>query len=145
MPHVRSQLRAAGVADLTGLPTTGANVFSGRTRPLKADHPPSLLVYMVEERSDTDAMGGILARDVKLAVEGRTVTPDPPDDLLDTIALEVETAITTAPLLGGLALEVTLTATRILTLAQGESHTGEIRMEFRVQYRTRENAPATAV
>ena len=33
MSHVRSQIRAAFVARLTGLATTGAAVFGQRTRP----------------------------------------------------------------------------------------------------------------
>jgi hypothetical protein len=145
MSHVRTQIRSAAVAALAGLATTGANVFAGRTRPLAKDHPHTLLVYAIEERSDTDAMGGILARILTLAVEGRVTTDDEPDDLLDQIALEVEPVMVAQPLLGGLVLEITLQATRIMTLPAGERHAGEIRMEFRVLYRTQETAPDTAV
>src|SRR5688572_21711854 len=116
--HVRAQLRANGVEVLKGLPTTLDNVFPGRTWPLKADHPPSLLVYTGDERSDTAAAQGVLGRELTFAVEGRVVSSSPPDDLLDQIALEVEPAMTAQPLLGGLALEVTLSATRSMTQSQ---------------------------
>jgi len=142
--HVRAQIRAAAVQALMGLPTTADRVYSGRTRPLAQGHRPSLLIYAIEERSDTHA-GSKLLRELTLAIEGRVVMADVPDDILDSIALEVEPALIRRPLLGGRALEVTLTATRITTEAPGENHVGEIRMEFRVQYRTDESDPSVAV
>lgn len=143
--HVRAQIRQNVVEALTGLPTTSDQVFPGRTRPLTANHPPTLLVYVTDERSDSDAMGGILGRELTLAVEGRVTSADVPDGTLDQIALEVEPAMIARPLLGGLANEVTLTSTLINTQAPGDAHAGEIIMKFRVAYRTTESAPDTAI
>ena len=147
MAHVRSQIRDAVVAALENLPTTGSRVYAGRTRPLAKDHAPTILVYAIEESSDVDAMGAnaTLFRNLTLAVEGRVIGAETPDAALDRIAAEVEPAIVADPTLGGIAREVTLTATRINAQAPGESQAGEIRMEFRVQYRTIESAPQTAV
>lgn len=143
--HVRAQIRAKIVEVLTGLPTTTDQVFPGRTRPLAADHAPTLLVYVTDEHSDNDAMGGILGRGLTVAVEGRVITANVPDDILDTIALEVEPAMVADPSLGRLVKEVTLTSTVINTKAPGDAHAGEIIMKYRVQYRTTESAPDTAV
>lgn len=143
--HVRAQIRQKVVEALTGLPTTANEVFKGRTRSLPAGHQPTLLIYVTDERSDTDAMGGILGRELTAVVEGRVTSAGVPDDTLDTIALEVEPAMVGVPLLGGLVKEVTLTSTLINTQAPGDAHAGEIIMKFRVQYRTKENAPDTAV
>jgi hypothetical protein len=68
-----------------------------------------------------------------------------PDDTLDAIALEVEPAMVADFTLGGLAREVTLMSTTIETVAPGDAHAGEVSMEYHVFYRTRENAPETAV
>ena len=150
MAHVRHQIRQAIVAALTGLSTTGARVHSGRTHPLGQDHAPTLLVYAVSERAQIHAMasGGmsaILLRDLTVAIEGRVIMAGVPDDVLEEIAGEVEVAMMADPSLGGLTQEVTLLATSINTQSPGQSQAGEVRLDYRVVYRTRENAPQSAV
>jgi len=90
--HTRKLIRDAVAALVTGLPTTGNRVLIGRTRSLAAGHLPTLLIYTTEEQSDRPMEGnpGGLGRDLLLAIEGRTSTATPPDDLLDAIASEVE-------------------------------------------------------
>ncbi len=147
MTHVRAQIREAFAARLTGLTTTGPRVYAGRTRPLAKDHDPALLVYATEETSDVAAMGApaTATRALTVMVEGRVSGSAPPDETLDAIAAEVETAIGANWKAGGLAKEVTLVATRLRAQAPGESQLGEVALEFRVSYRTREGAPETAV
>lgn len=144
--HARRQIRDAVVALLTGLTTTGSRCHTGRTRPLAKDHAPTLLVYTFEETSDDDVMSrpAKIARSLMLAVEGRVTASDPPDDTLDAIAEEVETALGVNPTFGLAGVKNTrLTATRITTESPGERHVGEIRLEFTVEYRTRADAPGT--
>jgi hypothetical protein len=145
MAHVRTQIRDAVVTALTGLPTTGTRVFSGRARPMAKDSDPYWLVYATEERVDVHAMGAdpVQERTLTLMVEGRAVASDAEaiEVLLDQIAAEGEPAIVRDASLGGRTQEVTLTAVRINVEAPGERHQGEVRMEFRVVYRTRESAP----
>lgn len=150
MAHARAQIRDAVVSALTGLTTTGSRVYSGRTRALAKDHQPSLLVYATSETSDVDASGRKLLRILLLVVEGRVVATGASaasdiESTLDTVASEVEARLTREPSLGGLAQELTLTRTVINAVSPGESHAGEVRMEFRVAYRTRETEPQTAV
>ena len=148
MAHVRGLFRAAVVAALTGLETIGSRVYAGRTRALGAEHEPTLLVYCTQESSgvDTISSNAKLLRNLTLIVEGRAVA-DQSDDLeatLDQIASEVEPVMVSDPTLGGLALEVTLTASRLNAQSPGESHAGEIRMEYRILYRTAEKTPQLA-
>jgi hypothetical protein len=145
--HARAQIRNAAVALLTGLATTGNRVYHGRTRPLKADHAPTLLVYATDEASAAGSTGHpvLVQRILTLMIEGRVIGNFVPDDMLDAIAAEVETAIGADPSIGGLALDTQLAATRIAAQPAGERQAGEIRLEFRVTYFTRENAPATAL
>lgn len=148
MAHVRTQIRDAAVACLSGLPTTGTRVYSGRSRQLAKDHEPTLLVYCTEESSSVEAAGSdpIMARIVALAVEGRAVATEASDleDTLDQIALEVEPVILMSAF-GGRARSVMLVRSRITVESPGERHAGEVRMEFEVAYRTRESAPDKAV
>lgn len=148
MAHVRTQIRDAAVASLSGLPTTGTRVYSGRSRQLAKDHEPSLLIYCTEETSSIDAAGSdpIMERIVRLLVEGHVVATEAADmeETLDQIALEVEPVILMSSF-GGRARAVFLVATRIAVESPGERHSGVIRMEFEVNYRTRESAPDKVV
>ena len=147
--HARTQIRNAAIAAVTGLPTTGAEVYSGRTRNLAENHPPTLLVYATDEVDIVDATGhpATLYRTMTLAIEGRVEgnAAETVEDLLDQIAAEVEPAIAAGALLIGLCVEVTLAAIRTNIVSPGVSHIGGIRMEYRVGYRTKENAPTVAV
>lgn len=149
MPHVRTQLRQAAVALLTGLPTTGARVWRGRIRTLAADHAPSLLVYTNDEEIVLAHQGtpAVQDRSVDLMVEGRAnaTESDALEDLLDVIAAEVEPAILDNWSFGGLASHTVLTKTRARIEAKGDRLNGGIRLEFRVTYSTAEGHPTVAV
>jgi hypothetical protein len=133
--HSRKLIRNAVAALVTGLPTTASRVLIGRTRKLAAGHQPSLLIYTTEEQSDRPMEGnpGGLGRDLLLAIEGRTSTPQPPDDLLDAIAFEVEGQLRDTNL-DGLVFDITLLRTTVDATADGERHTGAIRFEYHVRY-----------
>ena len=146
-PHVRRRIRDAAKLALTGLPTTGARVYTGRTRALEQNFQPSLLLYTIDETSDVDAQGpdAVLTRPLRLAVEIAVSEAAPPDDLLDQIAAEVEPAMVTAAGLLSFVREVTLIRTRQEVASDGTSHIGTLILEYRVVYRTRESQPAAAV
>jgi hypothetical protein len=148
---MRKQLRDAVVAGLTGLPTTGTRVYPGRTRQLKEAHEPTLLVYLRSETSNRAVRGAppVLERVCTLHVEGRVSIADVPDDTLDTISAEVEAAMadmmdfTGRPPkpLGGLALNLSMTATEMIAEFDGARHIGGVRIEYQVTYRTQEGEP----
>lgn len=150
--HVRTQLRRAVVALLTGLPTTGPRVYRGRRRNLGHDHAPALLVYTDDETVEITEQGDppTQGRPVMLMVEGRANSTDSADleDLLDVIAVEIETAVFSgnAWSFGGLATHNVLTKTRLrFDDGKGEVLNGAIRLEFRVTYSTAEGRPTVAV
>lgn len=133
--HTRKLIRDAAATLVTGLPTTGNRVFVGRTRPLGASHPPSLLIYTTEETSDRPMEGNpaSLGRALVLAIEGRVSTATPPDDLLDLVAFEVE-GVMRDTRFGGLVFDTLLVRTTVNVAADGERHTGSIRLEYVVRY-----------
>lgn len=154
MPHVRAQIRDAVKVLLTGLATTGTRVHVGRTRQLGEAFEPTLLIYTrnVPERSETHSLAAAATqhREFTLSIEGRVSAANPPDETLDEIASEIETALTPAGALPAslaalLLIEVTLAETASEVIAPGERHLGSIRLDYRIVYRTAEGAPDTAV
>jgi hypothetical protein len=153
MPHARQQIRDFVAAGLGALATTGGNIFIGRTRPLGLNHPPALLIYTRAETSVRAVMGRPPGqeRPVMLHIEGRVATAAPPDDLLDTIAAEVEVGVAAlidynaGIFFGGLAQNVDLISTDAFAKAEGEKHIGSIVLQYRVTYRVAEGNPLTIV
>ncbi len=151
--HIRHQIREAARADLTGLPTTGPRVWTARVRRLVPAEMPGLIIRILDEDAAWDAMGAI-ARNGRLLVEGYAPGNDGLEDVLDTIGLEVETAIYAAPpALGPLLMNIDPPATQIRIEepeagADGRAmarRTGTIRMLFGVTYRTPEGDPSTQI
>lgn len=135
MAHARTEIRNAVVTRLTGLPTTGSEVYSGRTRPLKAGHSPTLLVYTLNEQAGRPIEGNpaSLGRTLQLLVEGRVSYHSVPDDLLDQIALEVEGALRDSE--DALdVFDIMLQQTAIEVNADGERHLGEINLIYLIRY-----------
>ena len=70
MSHVRQQIREQVATTVTGLTTTGSNVFQSRVYPLQDANLPALLVYSINEDSNADVMGSTLVaqRDLNLSL-----------------------------------------------------------------------------
>lgn len=98
MSHVRTQIRDAFVARLAGLATTGAAVFGQRTRPATAV-PPFLKVWIGDDNGEllnaTDDL--VEQRSADLVIEAYAKDGGDMEDILDQIALEVQTQIATTP------------------------------------------------
>jgi hypothetical protein len=101
MTHPRQEIRVAAVAAVTGLTTTGSNVYTSQVYPLEDSNLPALRVYT---RSDSRGAEGReyvtvgtgwggYARSVELIVEAVVKTTTTYDNTLDTICEEVETAL----------------------------------------------------
>ena len=149
LDHARKQIRDYVAAGLTGLTTTGDRVRVGRVRPLAAAHDPTLLIYMRSETSERTVRGAPpkIERKCTLHLEGRVSTADEPDDLLDTIAAEIEAGVAalidygTGQFFGGLVQNVQFVSTEMLAEAEGERIAGGVRLSYLVTYRTVEGAP----
>lgn len=102
MAHARTQIRNALVTVLTGLATTGSRVFSNRTLPIDPTEQggPCLLVFLHDEPSInvmTLTAPQMLNRQLRIEVRGIAKASATMEDVLDQIALEVETAIANIP------------------------------------------------
>lgn len=152
--HARKRIRDLAASTLAGLPTTGTRVYAGRTRALPANYDPSLLIYARSEKINRDAHGHPppLLRVMSLDIVGRVQMADVPDDLLDTIAAEVEAAIYAAApaffALDGVGIiSMELDSVEIaakVAEADGrssEKHSGAVVLSYQVTYRTKEGAP----
>lgn len=95
MPHVRTQIRNAALAALTGLATTGSRVHAQRIRPVSVAEGPALVVLMGGEPEIAQRNGGRtihLDREFTLRVECKA-GGDTADDDVDQMATEIEAAL----------------------------------------------------
>lgn len=145
--HARTQLRNTVKAVLTGLPRTDDRVFVGRVRPLPKAYDPTLRLSMPQETLRRDANGNPpkLARVVTLHVEICTCTAEPPDDLHDEIAADVETALWESQALHALLQNIQFTDVQQVVKADGERHIGGMQLEYKLTYRTPEGVPRTII
>lgn len=146
--HVRKAIRAAAVSDLTGLATTGANVFTSRLSPLEAVEMPGWYVMLRDETADEDTLS-TYARTGRLVIEGWALANDDIEDLLDRMAAEAEAAIydpagTLLPLLQNYGPPTTQLETPQPDVGVGEG-IGKVRIMFPVTYRTAIADPTTRV
>ena len=90
MSHARQQIRDQLKTTLTGLVTTGSNVFDSRVY----DHDvlPSLSIYTLSEELGEESANKQL-RMLSVVVEVRAKATTNLDNTLDTIGAEVESAI----------------------------------------------------
>jgi len=71
MSHVRQQIREAVATRLTGLTTTGVNVFASRVYSLADEKLPALAVYTRSESSDAANLACDLNRQLSIVIEVR--------------------------------------------------------------------------
>lgn len=104
MAHRRRIVRDAAVTRLTGLATTGSNVFNSRARVLADSQLPALRVYTPQERAETgsDLLGDSMKMHrIELRVEVVAKAADTVENTIDAICELVEAAIATDETLGG--------------------------------------------
>lgn len=141
--HQRKAIRDRVVQMLTGLATTGSNVFATRLYPVDAASLPALLVYTLSEESQFDTLGTSrrLLRTLELQIEGLAQVNNTLDDTLDAIAKEVEIVLASDPTFGSSARDSMLRRTSIAVQKDGEKETGSIVLNFAVTYRTAATNP----
>ena len=137
MAHVRKQIRDAVVTAVTGLTTTGANVFATRIRPISDSQLPCLLVYTTNEAIDLE--GGTLdapERLLSVRISGVIEATESLDDTMDIIAAEVEVALGADITMGGLAVGADLLDTTMDLDGEAEKQVGTINLNYIISYRT---------
>lgn len=145
--HLRRQIRERIAADVTGLVTTGSNVFQSRIYPLEDAALPCLLVYSTSEESEILNQGTprLLSRTLNITIQGVAAETSDVDDKLDLIAKEVESALSADRDINSLAQDSFLTSTEIEINADGAKTVGTLRLNYQIDYRVYDNAPDVAL
>lgn len=147
MAHVRKLIRDNVKTTLTGLTTTGNNVYQTRVYPLAEDKLPGIAIYSSEESTLFGSMNPprTQIRTLTLAVEIYVKAVDNYDDTLDQICLEIEESLYADLTRGGYAKD-----TQVLRFSSDFSGDGDQpvaygTLEVSVDYATSENDLETSV
>lgn len=150
MAHVRTQIRQALKTLLTGLTTTGANVFTNRLQVLKDGSLPAIVIETGDEdiAIEDGVENPLLERTLRVDVLAKVKAIDDLDDLTDQILSEVEAAIyadVDANTLSGLVKSIDLNEVTFEQNDDAEKDIAELRIGFDVEYFTQANAPEIAI
>ncbi len=146
MAHLRQSIRERVATDVTGLTTTGSNVFQTRLYPVESTSLPCLLVYTTSEESEVTEMASPrpMSRTLNVVVQG-VVSAAQPDDTLDLISKEVEIALAGDVSINSLASNSFLSSTEIEINADGAKPVGTVMLNYVVEYRNLDNNPESAI
>ena len=146
MAHLRQSIRERVATDVTGLTTTGSNVFQTRFYPVESTSLPCLLVYTTSEESEVTEMASPrpMFRTLNVVVQG-IVSATQPDDTLDLISKEVEVALAGDVTINSLASNSYLSSTEIEINADGSKPVGIVMLNYVVEYRNLDNNPESAI
>lgn len=140
MAHVRTTLRGEVATAVTGLTTTGANVFESRIYPLEDAKLPALRVFSLEETvadASRDLASSVAERELTVAIEAVARKVSGMDDQLDTICAEVETAVSSAHAAGNISADRCDLVSTSIDLSDGaEQPTGVATLTWRLTYIT---------
>lgn len=140
--HARRRIRDRAVRQLTGLPTTAANVSAGSPYAIDRAEFPALCVDVTSETAAPDFQSfGMEARQVELTVIVNAEGEDA-EDALDRASNEIETALLTDPQMGGVAINCEFLRTVWSMSPDAAKRAFEMRMTFGVTYQFRTGSSA---
>jgi hypothetical protein len=139
MAHVRKLIRDNIETTLTGLTTTGTNVFASRVYPIQSARMPGLCIYTSSEQVEalTIKPPRGLIRSLEVSVEAY-VESAVADDVLDAIAAQVEAAMATDITRGGNAKDTKLRSFEAEFVGEGEKPVVVGRFIYEILYSTTE-------
>ena len=145
--HIRQQIRERAGTVLTGLTTTGTNVFETRIYPLSNTNLPALAIYTKNETSEPIVISTnrLMSRELELVVEVYVKQTSNFDDEVDKICKEVEIAISADTTINGLAKDCFLQSTSIEYNTEGEKPLTFASLTFLTNYYVNETRPDIAV
>jgi hypothetical protein len=152
MAHARQQILAAIAAQVTGLATTGARVFTSRVTDLQRVELPALVLRLGDEQTTevlTLEAPRLLERTLQVELDIATradteLLADGLDAQINQILAEIEPVLA-MPLNLANAQRITLSAIARPRLAFGEQPVGVATATYAVVYVTQENAPTSAL
>ena len=112
MAHIRQLIRDQVISALTGLNTTGSNVFGVRVYPMNEASLPGIIVYTEAESTEyvTTSLPRTQLRSLTVRAEVYVRASVDYEDILDTITAEIEAAIYSDVTLGGYAKDSKITS-----------------------------------
>lgn len=141
MAHVRKLIRDDIETTLTGLATTGSNVYQTRVYPIAEDRLPGLAIYTSTEATDyatiTPPRTQVRTLSVSVDVYVKSVTGY--DDTLDAACVEIEEALYTDRTRGGNAKDTRITAFDSDFSGDGDQPVARATLTVEVEYVTLEN------
>jgi len=145
--HLRNQIRDAVITALTGLSTTGSNVFRSRIYPLESNKIPGLCVFSKSEATTFDTLKRprSINRVLEIGVEAYVKGTTGYDNTIDQICLEIEEALYANRTLGGNAQDVMITGFEADFNGDGDQPVSRATLTIEVQYQTLEDNPDVAV
>ena len=146
MAHVRQSIRDNIVTAVTGLSTTGSNVFRSRVYPLGTNKLPALCVYSNAEPVEYNRLDRVrdIDRTVDIVIEAYVRAVSNYDTTLDTICAEIEAGMAADVTRGGYAKDYKLTQTEFDFLDDGDRPIATARLTYSNDYRTVENSATSA-
>jgi len=145
--HIRQQIRERVGTTLTGLTTTGSNVYQSRVYNLENSDLPALIIYTRSEDTELLEMGSTrtLERNLSLVVEAYVKANSNYDDTIDTIAKEIESAMGADVTHNNLARDSFLDSTEINYNGEGEQPIAVMTMVYNINYQTTETTADVAL
>lgn len=144
MAHIRKLIRDNIETTLTGLSTTGSNVFASRVYPIQSGKMPGLCIYTSSETVEAQTIKPPrgLIRSLEVSVEAYVENASA-DDVLDQVAAEVEAAMTSDLTRGGNAKDTRMVSFEADFAGDGERPVVVGRFIYEIVYSTRETDAET--
>lgn len=134
--HIRQQIRQAVVSTLTGLTTTGTNVFTSRVYALPQVALPALCIYTKDEATEYVSMTipRTLQRNLNLSVEIFVAANQNSDNTIDQACAEIEQAIANDVTISGKAKDTMITSVDVDFDGDGEVPVARATMNLLITY-----------
>jgi hypothetical protein len=147
MAHIRKEIRDDIKTTLTGLATTGENVFQSRVYPMRSNNLPCILIFNKSEQVAYSSIGiprlqeRLATYDVEVYVKGTSGY----DDTLDAICVEIEEALATDITRGGDAIDTQIVSFESEFNGDGDQPVAYCKLTVEVKYQVRENNPDVSI
>lgn len=134
--HLRQTIRQAIVTRLTGLTTTGSNVFTSRVYALPQVALPALCIYTKDESSEYISMTRPrkIERNLNLTVEIYVAANQNTDNTIDKICDEIESEIYNDVTIAGNAKDVIVSTVDVDFDGDGEVPVARATMNLTIIY-----------
>jgi hypothetical protein len=145
--HARQAIRYAIAELLRSTATAGNHVFPSRLFSLDESELPSISVFTTDDSNVetvtklTLSRPPLVQRELPVVIEAHAVMDETIDDVLDNLAVEIETAMAQAIMIGGTQISARLVSTQTTFSGESELQVGVIRLIYAATYATRENTP----